>query len=60
MKKQNYFNLINNYAIIFSLLANEKVPFVLIARRFKPHYGDEQKMAKPFAMLVVSTINYTG
>ena len=46
--------------LIFSLLANVKELYVQIVRRRKPHFGDEQKMAKQFAMLVVSTISYTG
>ena len=45
---------------IFSQQVSAKEQFAPIAKPAKRHYGDVQKVEKPFATLVVFTTNFTG
>ena len=42
------------------LQVSAKEQFAPIAKPAKRHYGDVQKVEKPFATLVVFTTNFTG
>ena len=45
---------------IFSQQVSAKEQFAPIAKPAKRHYGDVQKVEKPFATLVVFTTNFMG
>ena len=50
----------NIFFPIFSQQVSAKEQFAPIAKPAKRHYGDVQKVEKPFATLVVFTTNFMG